>query len=187
MVEYRRGSHFLYCCEYHIVITTKYRRKIFNEGLWKHTEWKLLEITEHYPQLFFKTMNHDKDHVHLLVSIPPTMSVGSVVRLIKTNTSRKIKEQFPFLKKVYWGTDGIWSDGYFVSTAGAPPGVIKRYIENQGREDTGQTATLFETKWYPERKLGEIQIPWILGLCLNPPCKPIGFIEKWQKIKYCGQ
>lgn len=134
MTEYRRGSHCLYHCEYHIVITTKYRRKIINEGLWAYLERKLLEINEHYPHIFFKTRNHDKDHVHLLVSIPPTMSVGSVIRLMKTNTSRNIKEQFPFLKDVYWGTDGIWSDEYFVSTAGVNPQIIARYIENQGRE-----------------------------------------------------
>ena len=105
-MEYRRGSHYLYHCEYHIVITTKYRRRVINPGLWAYLERKLLGITEHYPHLFFKTRNHDKDHIHLLISIPPTMSVGSVIRLIKSNTSRKLKEQFPFLKDVYWGTDG---------------------------------------------------------------------------------
>ena len=80
----------------------------------------------------------------MLISIPPTMSVGSVIRLIKCNTARKIKEQFPFLKEVYWGSDGIWSAGYFVSTVGMNKEEIERYIENQGKEDSGQTATLFE-------------------------------------------
>jgi putative transposase len=79
------------------------------------------------------------------IQIPPTMSVGSVVRLIKSNTSRGIKKQFPFLKNVYWGTDGIWSDSYFVSTSGIPPEILQRYIEHQGRADEGQTAQLFET------------------------------------------
>ena len=73
------------------------------------------------------------------------MSVGSVVRLIKANTSRKLKEQFPFLKEVYWGTDGIWSDGYFVSTVGVDKKIIENYIRLQGAEDEGQTAKLFET------------------------------------------
>ncbi len=73
---------------------------------------RLKEIVEHYPELEIKESNQDKDHVHLLISIPPQMSVGGVVRIIKSNTSRRLKEKFPFLKKVYWGTDGIWSDGY---------------------------------------------------------------------------
>ncbi|MBQ9035202.1 MAG: transposase [Alphaproteobacteria bacterium] len=48
--------------------------------------------------------NHDRDHIHLLVSIPPKMSVGSVVRIIKSNTARDLKKQYPFLKKCYFGT-----------------------------------------------------------------------------------
>ena len=145
MIEYRRTSHSVYLCDYHLVLATKYRRKIFNEGLFEYVRRKLLEICEHYPQIFIKEVNHDKDHIHFLISIPPQMSVGSVVRIIKTNTSRKLKNQFPFLKEVYWGTDGIWSDGYFVSTVGVDKKVIENYIRLQGAEDAGQTAKLFET------------------------------------------
>ena len=72
------------------------------------------------------------------------MTVGQVVRLIKTNTSRKIKEKFRVLKKHYWGTDSFWSEGYFVSTVGATTETIKRYIANQGELDAGQRATLFD-------------------------------------------
>jgi putative transposase len=72
------------------------------------------------------------------------MSVGSVIRLIKTNTASKIKEKFPMLKKYYWGIDSFWSEGYFVSTTGIDTEIIKRYIENQGELDVGQTATLFD-------------------------------------------
>lgn len=82
--------------------------------------------------------NHDKDLIHLLVSIPPKMSVGSVVRIIKSNTAKDLKKAFPFLKKCYFGTQSVWSDGYFVSTVGVNEAVIQRYIEYQGREDFGQ-------------------------------------------------
>lgn len=143
--EFRRTAHAVYLCDYHIVLSTKYRRKVINNGLFTHLKRKLLEITEHYPTLYIKETNHDKDHIHLLISIPPQITVGSVIRLIKTNTSRKLKERFPFLKQAYWGTDGIWSDGYFVSTVGINEKVIRKYIENQGAEDEGQTATLFES------------------------------------------
>ena len=66
------------------------------------------------------------------------MSVGSAVRIIKSNISVNLKKKFPFLKKVYYGTDGIWSEGYFVSTVGINEQIIKRYIEAQGEEDAGQ-------------------------------------------------
>lgn len=135
MEIYRRTSHSVYLCDYHLILATKYRRKVFNAGLFQYVKRKLLEVCEHYPQIFIKEVNHDKDHIHFLISIPPQMSVGSVVRLIKSNTSRGLKKQFPFLKEVYWWTDGIWSDGYFVSTAGINPSIIQKYIQNQGEQD----------------------------------------------------
>jgi putative transposase len=142
--EYRRTAHSVYLCDYHLVFPTKYRHEVIDDQLWKYLYGKLMEITKHYPSLYFKEANHDKDHIHLLISIPPQMSVGSVVRLIKSNTARNIKQQFPILKKHYWGTDSLWSEGYFVSTVGVTTETIKRYIANQGADDTGQTTTLFD-------------------------------------------
>jgi putative transposase len=138
-MEYKQLPHCIYCCEYHVVLVTKYRREIFNEGIIEYIDKKLAEITEHYPLIQFKTENHDKDHIHLLVSIPPTMAVGTAVGIIKQNTSREMKQKFPFLKKVYWGSDGVWSDGYFVSTVGIDEQTVKKYIEKQGKKDSGQT------------------------------------------------
>jgi putative transposase len=120
------------------VIVTKYRREVFNEGVFAYFSLKVKEITKYYPEIEFVEVNHDKDHVHMLVSIPPKMSVGSVVRILKANTSKRLKEKFSFVKELYWGTDGIWSDGYFVSTVGVNEKVVKKYIENQGKEDSGQ-------------------------------------------------
>ena len=138
-MEYVRLAHCVYHCEYHIVIVTKYRKEVFNEGIFTYFEKKLAEITEHYPLVKIGAVNHDKDHIHLLVSIPPTMSVGKVVGIIKQNTSRELKQKFPFLKQVYWGTDAVWSEGYFVSTVGVNEAMIHAYIDAQGKKDAGQT------------------------------------------------
>ena len=135
---YRKQAHATYICDYHMIITTKYRRRWINEGIFAYLELKLKEITQYYPEILFKVVNHDEDHVHLLVSIPPKMAVGSVVRVIKSNTSKEVKQKFPFLKQLYWGADGVWSDGYFVSTVGINESVIARYIQQQGSEDSGQ-------------------------------------------------
>ena len=131
-------SHCVYSCDYHLVIVTKYRKNIFNEGIFTYIDIKLAEITEHYPLIRFKQVNHDKNHLHLLLSIPPTMPVGKVVGLIKQNTAREMKKKFPFVKKVYWGTESIWSEGYFVTTIGMDEKLIKKYIESQGQKDSGQ-------------------------------------------------
>ncbi len=125
-------------------MTTKYRHDVITPELWSYLYGKLTEITEHYPRLYLHKANHDKNHIHLLVSIPPQKSVGSMVRLIKTNTSRGIKTKFPILKKYYWGTDSLWSSGYFVSTTGITKEIIERYIDKQGEQDVGQATTLFD-------------------------------------------
>lgn len=142
-MDYRKQAHAVYYCKYHMVLVTKYRRKVFNSGVFAYFEFKLKEINKYYPEVVFEEVNHDEDHVHFLISIPPKMSVGSVVRIIKANTSRGMKPKFEFLRQLYWGTDGIWSDGYFVSTLGVNEETIKQYVQNQGKEDTGQVRFTF--------------------------------------------
>ena len=143
MKLYKQG-HCVYYCKYHIVITTKYRRKVFRpKGVYEYFAKLLLQIRSHYPDIVIEDSNHDMDHIHLLVSIPPRRSVSEVVRIIKCNTGKKIRDRYEYVQNMYWGSDGIWSDGYFVSTIGVNEETIQRYIEEQGKEDSGQT--LFET------------------------------------------
>jgi len=139
MTVYRRMSHCVFYADYHLVWPTKYRRKIFSPGVEAYLKETLKALPRHRPDLIIKEINTDKDHIHLLVSIPPTVTVGSVVRLIKTNTANALNDKFPELRKVYWGTRSIWSAGYFVSTVGVNEEIIRRYIQNQGKEDAGQT------------------------------------------------
>ena len=86
-MDLRKSSHATYYCDYQIVITTKYRRKWINKGIFAYLELKLTEITKYYPEIVFKVQNHDQDHIHLLVSIPPSKAVSDVIRVIKTNTA----------------------------------------------------------------------------------------------------
>ena len=88
-------------------------------------------------------MNIDVDHIHILCSIPPKLSVSEVVKVIKAKTGLYMRKKFSFLDKVYWGIGGIWSVGYFVSTAGVTEETIRKYIEMQGKEDSGQAVLEF--------------------------------------------
>ena len=142
-MEFYQGSHFVYSCRYHIVIATKYRRKIFNDGTFGFFKKCVEIVCKRCPPIEVLEMNHDRDHVHLLVSIPPSMTVGSVVRIIKCNTSRLMRAEFAFLKKTYHHHDGIWSEGYFVSTTGIDEEIIRNYIEHQGKKDSGQLRIVF--------------------------------------------
>lgn len=137
-MNFRRQSNSVYFCEYHLVFPTKYRHKIFNEGVFAYLEGILKNLKKYYPDIDILEINHDEDHIHILVSIPPKLSVGEVVRIVKANTSRALKVKFDHLKQVYWGTTAIWSEGYFVSTVGINEEIIKKYIQKQGEEDFGQ-------------------------------------------------
>lgn len=142
-------GHCVYKCDYHMVLVTKYRKPVFNDGIFAFMKTTLADLSDHYPMIRIKIMNHDKDHIHLLVSIPPTIAVGKVVGIIKQNTARDMKQKFPFLKQVYWGTDAIWSAGYFVSTVGVNEQVVAAYIDQQGKNDAGQTKFVFSSKPRP--------------------------------------
>jgi putative transposase len=137
-MEYRRNNHSVYYTRYHVVVSTRYRRKIFNPGMGEYLKIKVIEITKHYPEIEILEVNTDEDHMHVLLSIPPQMQVSYAVNVLKTNTGKAMRAKFPFLNKTYWGSGGIWSIGYFVSTVGINEETIKRYIEFQGTQDSGQ-------------------------------------------------
>ena len=143
-MQIRKQGHCAYQCEYHLVIVSKYRRKIFNEGSFEYFVDVMKQVHDLLPEIEFLTMNHDIDHIHLHLSIPLKMRVSDVVRTIKSVSGRLLKKQFAYMRKAYWGIDGIWSDGYFVSTVGVNEHMIKRYIELQGQEDRGQAQLVLD-------------------------------------------
>ena len=95
------------------------------------------EITNYHPELEIIQYNIQLDHVHLIIEIPPKYAVSTIVGKIKQNSSRKIKERFPWLSKVYKPGE-FWSPGYFSSTVGLNETQIKKYVEFQEKVDKNQ-------------------------------------------------
>ena len=133
-MKYRRMDHAVFYCDYHLVWPTKFRRKVLNDGVRDFLIQWAKDFEDHRPDIIIKTINTDVDHIHLHVSISPSNSVGSIVRLIKSNSAKAMNQKFPFLRKTYWGTRSVWPAGYFCSTVGVNEETIRRYIENQGKE-----------------------------------------------------
>lgn len=131
-------GHCVYYARYHLVMATKYRRKIFQPGIKEYLFELLKRIPRYYPEIRFISVNGEVDHLHVLASIPPKISVSQAVNIIKVNTARELRIKFPFLHKVYWNNAGIWSNGYFVSTVGVNEEIIRKYVERQGLADFGQ-------------------------------------------------
>ena len=142
-MDYTRQGHCVYYCRYHLVIATKYRRKILKAGFGEYLKHALIGIGKQIPEIEIDVVNTDDDHVHILLSVPPKLSVSDVVKILKAKTGLRMREKFPFLDKVYWGQEGIWSRGYFVSTVGINESRIRKYIEMQGKEDSGQALLEF--------------------------------------------
>lgn len=143
-MQIRKQGYCAYQCEYHLVIVSKYRRKIFNDGSFSYFKDILKQIKEIVPEVIILTVNHDKDHIHIHLSIPPKFKVSDIVRTIKSISGRLLKKKFEYMRKAYWGRDGIWSDGYFVSTVGINEFAIRKYIEEQGKEDMGQALLVLD-------------------------------------------
>jgi putative transposase len=132
--KYRKLSHVVYKCDYHIVWTPKYRfRVLFGEvktlvekDIRMLCEWKGVEILE---------LNVQIDHIHLVCSIPPKVSVSELMGTLKGKLAIKLFKSYPNLKqKPYWGNH-FWSRGYFVTTVGVDEEIIKRYVKYQEGED----------------------------------------------------
>ena len=126
-------SHTRWNCKYHVVFAPKYRRKVFYGE-------KRLEIGAILRELCnWKGVNIIQaevciDHVHMLIEIPPKMSVSSFMGFLKGKSSIMIYEKWGNLKYKYRGRQ-FWCRGYYVDTAGKNDKIIKEYIAKQLKED----------------------------------------------------
>ena len=138
MTIYRRQTHAVYHTRYHIVFTTKFRRKLLKGGIGRYLCVLVMSIQRYHPEIEIIELNTDEDHIHILCSIAPKLSIAQAVGVIKANTTRMLKKKFPFLVHGYFDSETIWSVGYFVSTVGINEATIQKYITLQGKEDSGQ-------------------------------------------------
>ena len=101
-MSYRKTAHSVYDLKYHIVWITKYRKPILRGEIGKRVR-ELVRQTCASLEVYIVKGHVSKDHVHLLVSVPPKLSVSELVKRLKGRSSRKMLEEFGELRKVYWG------------------------------------------------------------------------------------
>ncbi len=116
MENYRYGSHTSYRIEFHFVWVTKYRYKVLTGDVALRVREFVRQTCEAFEIHIIKGVV-SKDHVHLLVSAPPNMAPSEIMRRVKGRSARKLFEEFPLLKKRYWGRH-FWARGFFCVTAG---------------------------------------------------------------------
>ena len=126
-------SHSKWLCKYHIIFTPKYRRKIIYNK-YRESIRDILKSLCSYKGIEILEGHLMPDHVHLLLSIPPKYSVSSIMGYLKGKSSLMIFERHANLKYQF-GNRHFWSIGYYVSTVGLNEATIRKYIQDQEKED----------------------------------------------------
>ena len=126
-------SHSKWLCKYHIIFTPKYRRKIIYNK-YRESIRDIIKSLCSYKGIEILEGHLMPDHVHLLLSIPPKYSVSSVMGYLKGKSSLMIFERHANLKYQF-GNRHFWSIGYYVSTVGLNEATIRKYIQDQEKED----------------------------------------------------
>lgn len=130
MSRFRKLTHAIWHCHYHIVWCPKYRFKILKGEIAKEVE-TCVRIFSQRLKCEIKELNIQEDHVHVLVMIPPKIPVSDFVGTVKGKTAIHMFRKFPQLRrKPYWGNH-FWAEGYCVDTVGVNEDMIRKYVKYQ--------------------------------------------------------
>ena len=126
-------AHTKWNCKYHIVFAPKYRRQVIY-GKIKADIGKMLRKLCEYKQIEILEAEACKDHIHMLISVPPKYSISQIMGYLKGKSSLMILEKYANLKYKY-GNRHFWCRGFYVDTVGRNKKAIAEYIRNQLQED----------------------------------------------------
>lgn len=90
------------------------------------------------PGVTLETIGFDLDHLHMVMVIPPKYAIASVMGTLKSQSAGYLRAKYPWIKKVYWKENIVWSPGYFVSSVGIDEETIRNYVIHQGQRDSDQ-------------------------------------------------
>ena len=133
--EIRHGRHCVFNMHVHLVFVAKCRRKVFDKGAVDRLRELFAKVCTGFEAQLVE-MDGEDDHVHLLVSYPPKVSVSAMVNSLKGASSRVLRKERPDIAKRFYYKGVLWSPSYFASSCGgAPISIIRQYIEQQQTPD----------------------------------------------------
>ena len=144
--EFKKLSHSLYECKYHIVFCPKYRLRILSGEVGEYVRQQIYSLCRQKEDVEVLEMNVQADHVHLILSIPPKYAVSNVMGYLKGKLALRLFNRYEQLGKRYWGRH-LWSRGYCVSTVGLDEEKIRKYVkwqEAQEKQAETQQRKLFD-------------------------------------------
>ena len=143
--HFKKLSHSIYECKYHIVFCPKYRYRIFEDEIAEYTQQQIYKYCSYKELVEVLELNIQVDHVHVVLSIPPKYTVSSIVGSLKGRIAIRLFQRYEKLGKRYWGRH-FWSRGYCISTVGLDEEKIRKYVrwqEAKEKEIERQQLSLF--------------------------------------------
>ena len=137
MSRFKKLSHVIWHCQYHIVWVPKYRYRVL-KGPVAEEVFTCIQVFCGQLGCEVVEVNVQPDHVHLLVKIPPKVSISEFMGAVKGRTAIRVFKKYPYLKeRPYWGNH-FWADGYCVDTVGLDAEMIRKYVVFQERKEREQ-------------------------------------------------
>lgn len=141
MDGYKKNSHAVFDIKFHVIWVTKYRYKVLRGPIAVRTR-ELIRQGSEARGITILQGSVGKDHIHLLLSCPPSLAPSKIMQYLKGRSSRLLQDQFPELKKKYWGQH-LWARGYFCATVGTvDEETIRNYVANQFNEEKNDIFTI---------------------------------------------
>jgi putative transposase len=144
--RFRRLSHSLYECKYHVVFCPKYRYRVLVDEIGKYTTQQIEILCRQKEGVEVIELNVRADHVHLVLWIPPKYSVSNVMGYLKGKLAIRLFQKYERLGRQYWGRH-LWARGYCVSTVGLDEAHVRTYVrwqEARERQIEAQQGRLFD-------------------------------------------
>ena len=141
MRQMDNNAHSVFLLYYHLIMVTKYRRKVFDEPISARGKEIFEYIAPNYG-ITLEEWNHDEDHVHVMFRAQPKSEISKFINAYKSASSRLLKKEFPQIRKKLW-KEAFCSQSFCLLTAGgAPIEVIREYIETQGEKGNEKSLSI---------------------------------------------
>jgi len=134
MSRFKKLSHTIYECKYHVVICPKYRHRIFKGEIGEYARQEIYILCKQKELLEVLELSIQEDHIHLVMSMPPKYAFSEIMGYVKGKLSLRLFQRYERVGKRYWGRH-LWSRGYCVSTVGLTEELIRRYVKHQEKMD----------------------------------------------------
>ena len=137
MSRFKKLSHVIWHCQYHIVWVPKYRYRVL-KGVLAEEVFNCIQVFSGQLGCEVVELNVQPDHVHLLIYIPPKVSISEYMGVVKGRTAIRMFKKYPYLReRPYWGNH-FWADGYCIDTVGLDAEMIRKYVAYQERKEREQ-------------------------------------------------